>query len=159
MPSYWAHSYFRYGSGVGKGADSPCMRPIAERLVGRPSATAQGHAISNLIGFSVGLNNGNASPHPDRSANFFRRIFYQRYRWLEFWFKGFPTLFVPRDRPPCRTTPNLMFHELAGFSVIRLLNEVPNPTFRIAEPGERAKVRQRLRRQRSSSDLHYQLPL
>ena len=84
----------------GAGSYSGGMRTVAERFVGRATASAQSHPVPNFTGVTVRGNNQNTASYPDRTAYLFCGVFDQSNRLFELWFNGFTGVSIQDNQSP-----------------------------------------------------------
>ena len=137
-----------FSVGIGTGRQSVLktdrsVRPVAERLVRRPAATAQRNPVPHFISKSVLATERNAAPNPERTAAALLRILDQAERRLEMRFVRLLSA-GPRRQPAGRAVVGFANRQVAGLLPFHA-DQIPHLSFRIAKPGEgaiRAIVRQ-----------------
>jgi hypothetical protein len=115
------------------------MGAVAERLVFRLAAAAEGDPIAGFVAKPVGGLQLDAAACPDRSARFLLRVFQQHDRRVERQLDRLRCTVRGDDESAARAVAALMRDDRTLLSVVGLQHEVPNPAMAVADPRERAQ--------------------
>src|SRR5271165_991511 len=111
---------------------------VAERLVLRGAAAAQGHAVAHFVRVSVRARDRNSAAQPYRPRTGVGGIFDETDRRLILRLDRLTGLVIPGHEPSGRTIAGLLREHLARGRSVGLIDEIPDLAMRITKARERA---------------------
>ena len=114
------------------------MSTVAERFIGRSTATAKSDPVAKLVFHALRIINRNSSPNEQRSAATFLRVFQQNERGSQLVLDKLALLLVPCLQSPGRAIIRFPYGKFPCFLVVGLLDKIPHLTISVTETGESA---------------------
>jgi hypothetical protein len=116
------------------------MRAVAERLVLRRSAAANGHVVASFILMTIRRGQRHAAAQPDRAAAVLRRILDQSDRERRIRFDGLARSLVEGKQPPGRAIVDLAQEHRPHVGIVGARDLRPDLAVRVAKARVGAQV-------------------